>query len=148
VPSENVELARRIAEWMAQEDFVAAFEDVERFEESAAVLEPVVHPEFEVRMVGPDYLAEGVAYKGLDGYVAAWRDWLEPYESYRADLEEFMDADDKVVMFVRQLGRTAVGGVPIEAESAVVFVFTGGKLARLEFHLDRKRAMKAAGLSE
>jgi hypothetical protein len=36
----------------------------------------------------------------------------------------------------------------VEAEGAVVFSFRAGKLARLEFHLDRERAMKAAGLAE
>jgi ketosteroid isomerase-like protein len=148
VPTENVELARRIAERMGAGDFVAALADEERFGEMAAALEPFVEPEFEIEMIGPEYQPQRLAYRGLDGYVEAWRDWLAPYESYRAELEEFVDAGDRVVLLVRQVGRTKGPSVPIEAESAVVFVFRAGKLARLEFHLDRERARKAAGLSE
>jgi ketosteroid isomerase-like protein len=76
------------------------------------------------------------------------RNWLEPYEHYRVELEEYFDAGDKVVLFVRQLGQPKPSSVPVEANSAVVFMFRDGTLVRLEFHLDRARAMRGAGLSE
>jgi ketosteroid isomerase-like protein len=148
VSSENVELAGRIAEAMAPGDFVALLEDEERLLAAASAVEPFADPEFETEMIGPEYLPEPAVYKGLEGYVEAWRDWLAPYESYRAELEDWIDAGDKVVLLVRQVALTKDGGVPIEAASAVVFSFREGKLVRLEFHLDRERAMKAAGLSE
>jgi len=143
-----VELARRIAEQMTHDDFVAALEDEEGFAARAAAFEPLVHPDFEVAMLGPEWLAQRLAYKGIDGYVQAWREWLEPYESYRAELEEYVDAGDNVVLLVRQFARTEVGSVAVEEEGAVVFAFEDGKLKRLEFHLDRERAMKAAGVAE
>jgi ketosteroid isomerase-like protein len=146
--SENVELAGRIAEAMAPGDFVTLLEDEERLLATASAVAPFADPEFETEMIGPEYLPEPAVYKGLEGYVEAWRDWLAPYESYRAELEDWIDAGDKVVLLVRQVALTKDGGVPIEAESAVVFSFREGKLVRLEFHLDRERAMKAAGLSE
>jgi ketosteroid isomerase-like protein len=143
-----MELATRIAEAMAPGDFVALLEDEERLLAAASAVEPFADPEFETEMIGPEYLPQPSIYTGLDGYVEAWRDWLAPYESYRAELEEWIDAGDKVVLLVRQVAQTKDGGVPIEAESAVVFSFREGKLVRLEFHLDRERAIKAAGVSE
>jgi ketosteroid isomerase-like protein len=148
VPSENVELAGRIAQAMAPGDFVTLLEDEERLLAAASAVEPYADPEFETVMVGPEYLPDGAIYEGLEGYVEAWRDWLAPYESYRAELEGWFDGGDNVVLFVRQVAQTAVGGVPIEAESAVVFSFREGRLVRLEFHLDRDRALKVAGLAE
>jgi ketosteroid isomerase-like protein len=146
--SENVELARRIAARMAPDEFVAAFNDEETVRATNSALEPLVEANVVIEMVGPEYLGQRLTYEGVDGYIEAWQEWLTPYESYRAETEEYIDAGDKVVMLVRQLGQTKTGGVPIEAESAVVFSFRAGKLSRLEFYLDRDRAMKAAGLSE
>jgi SnoaL-like domain len=148
VSSENVELARRIAELMAPEEFVAGFRDDETVRATSTALGPLVDPELTIEMVGPEYVRQRLTYEGIDGYIEAWQDWLTPYESYRAETEEFIDAGDKVVLLVRQLGQTKTGSVPIEAHSAVVFTFRAGKLARLEFYLDRDRAMKAAGLSK
>jgi hypothetical protein len=146
--SENVELARRIAERMAPAEFVAGFQDEETMRATSSALEPLVEPKLVIEMIGPEYVGQRLTYEGIDGYIEAWRDWLTPYESYRAETEEYIDAGDKVVMLVRQLGQTKTGGVPIEAESAVVLSFRAGKLSRLEFYLDRDRAMRAAGLSE
>jgi ketosteroid isomerase-like protein len=148
VSSENVELARQIAERMAPDEFVSGFHDAETLRATNAALEPLIDPNLVIEMVGPEYIGQRLTYQGIDGYIEAWRDWLTPYESFRAEIEGYIDAGDKVVMLVRQLGRTKTGGVPIEADSAVVFSFHAGKLARLEFYLERDRAMKATGVSE
>jgi ketosteroid isomerase-like protein len=149
VSSENVELARRIASFVADDDFVTAIEDDRRIEETRSAMRPYVDPEFEVEMFAPEYAAtQPLVHRGIDGYLEVWRNWLEPYEHFRVELEEYFDAGDKVVLFARQLGQPKLSSVPVEARSAVVFVFRDGTLVRLEFHLDRERAMKAAGLSE
>ena len=51
-------------------------------------------------------------------------------------------------VLARQVGRTRGSSVPIETLSAAVLSFRDGKLTRVEFHLDRETAMKAAGLAE
>jgi ketosteroid isomerase-like protein len=149
VSRENVELAMRISEKIASGDFVEALGDEESLEAKRAAVDPLVEPDFEVEMIAPDYAAaEPLVGRGIDGYVKVWREWLAPYESYTAELEAYHDAGDRVVMFVRQVGRPRLGSVPVEAESAVVFTFRAGKLARLEFHLERESAMRAAGLAD
>ena len=146
--SENVELATRIMSSLPLDDLARAFRDPGRIEAMGATLEPVVDPELEVVRIGPEYMGEGVTYRGLGGFLAFWADWLEPWERYRIGTEEFLDAGDKVVQLVRQTGWTEAEGTPIESEGAAVITFHDGMLSRIEFHLDRERAIKAAGLAE
>src|ERR671910_841798 len=82
VSSENVELARRIAERMAPGDFVATFDDEDAVRAARAALDPLLDPQLVIEMVGPEYLGQPLVYRGIDGYIEAWKDWLEPYESY------------------------------------------------------------------
>jgi ketosteroid isomerase-like protein len=148
VSSENVGRATRIMSSLPLDDLAVAIRDPGRVEEMAAMLESVVDPELEIVRVGPEYTGEGASYRGLGGFLAFWRDWLEPWESFSIETEEFLDAGDQVVQLARQTGWTEAEGVPIESQGAAVMTFRDGVLSRIEFHLDRERAMKAAGLSE
>jgi ketosteroid isomerase-like protein len=148
VSSENVELASRIMSSLPLDELAAAIRDTGRVEAMAATLEPLVDPEFEVMSVGPAYMGEGSVYRGLGGFLEFWTDWLEPWDSFSIETERFVDAGDKVVQLARQVGWTQGDGVRIQSQGAAVMTFRDGVLTRIEFHLDRDRAMKAAGLSE
>jgi ketosteroid isomerase-like protein len=52
-----------------------------------------------------------------------------------------------VVSLVAMSGRTKTGGVDVEAAAAAVWTVVDGRLQRVEFHLDRESAIRAAGLS-
>jgi ketosteroid isomerase-like protein len=147
VSSENVELASRIMSSLPLDDLAVALRDPTRVEEMATTLEPVVDPEFEVMSIGPAYMGEGAVYRGLAGFLAFWTDWLEPWKSFSIETERFVDAGDKVVQLARQTGWTQDEGVRVESQGAAVMAFRDGKLTRIEFHLDRDRAMKAAGVA-
>ncbi|MGH2993997.1 MAG: nuclear transport factor 2 family protein [Solirubrobacterales bacterium] len=146
--SENVELAARLMSSLPLDDLARAIRDPGRAAAMAATLESVVDPEVEVERIGPEYTGEGVSYRGLRGFLEFWTDWLEPWESFSIETAEFLDAGDKVVQLARQTGRTESASAPIEGQGAAVMTFRDGTLTRIEFHLDRDRAMKAAGLSE
>ena len=103
-------------------------------------------PDFTTTMVGPDYLKRRVEYSGLDGFIEAWRDWTEAFESYSVDVEEMIDAGDHVVSLVELSGRTRTGGADISAPAAAVWTVVDGRMRRVEFHLDRNAALRAAGL--
>jgi ketosteroid isomerase-like protein len=148
VSAENVQLATRIMDGLPLADLGEAFGDPERIAAMGASLEPLVDPDLEVVAVGPEYTGEGTVHRGLTGYLEFWVDWLEPWESFRIEAEEYLDAGDKVVMLARQVGSTETGGVPVDSLGAAVMTFEAGRVTRIEFHLDRDRAMKAAGLAE
>jgi hypothetical protein len=64
----------------------------------------------------------------------------------RADAEEIREAGSAVVLFVNQIAVTRHGGVEMTQPSAMLWLFENGLVARLEFHLDRKAALRAGGL--
>jgi ketosteroid isomerase-like protein len=86
--------------------------------------------------------------RGMDGLIGAFRDWTAPYVEYTVEWEEVVDGGDRVVVFVRQIGVIAESGLQVNARSGVVFAFEGGRLVRMEFHLDRDEALRSAGLAD
>ena len=103
--------------------------------------------DFEVRFISgsPDF---ELAYRGVDGFVEGWRDWLEPWASYHAEIVDVVDAGDKVLTMVHVNGKTARDGVTMEHSPASVWTVRDNKIVQVLFFLDRERAFEAAGLSE
>jgi ketosteroid isomerase-like protein len=110
-----------------------------------------IPPEIDVSIFAEDMeicfqpRVEEQTYSGVDGLVEGWREWLSAWSSYEAQLEDFLDAGDHVVMLVRLRGETKHDNVVIEQPAAVVYTLEGGKVVRLAFHLDRRMALEEAG---
>lgn len=111
-----------------------------------AFLSEVAAPDFVCVMVGAPPVV-GTTYPGVEGLGNAWRDWGEAFETVRAELEEVRESEDHIVLMVKQIATTHRDGVEITQPSAMVFRFADGRLTRLELHLDRDAALRAAGLS-
>ncbi len=147
--SEAVRVVERIQEsLLTQEDVVATLNDPEAGRRIRRVLIELAQPDFEVAMVGPNYLGQAIERSGADGFREAWVDWTSPFSSYQIDLEEMIDAGDRVVSLVAMSGKTKTGGVEIEAHAAAVWTVVDGRLRRVEFHLDRESALRSAGLAD
>jgi ketosteroid isomerase-like protein len=148
VSTEAVRIVEQIQDALDVEDVVAAFEDAEIDRRVRQTLDELAEPDFDVVMVGPDYLPQAAERTGSVGFRDAWLDWTSPFESFRIHVERVIDAGDRVVSLVRQVGRTKTGGVEIEAPAAAVWTIRDGKLRRVEFHLDQEAALRSAGLGE
>ncbi|MDQ3571834.1 MAG: nuclear transport factor 2 family protein [Actinomycetota bacterium] len=138
----NVE---RVERFMAgfPDDAAAALASEEGRRAWEEVVREVTRPDFDVAMIAPILTQEA---KGLDGYFALWADWLEPFDSYRLEFERVIPAGANVVVFVRQFGRLKGSEAEVSSASASVHVFEDGLTARIEFHMDREAALRAAGL--
>jgi ketosteroid isomerase-like protein len=145
VSAEAVRIVEQI-QGVLDVDVVAALDDDETDRRIRQTLAELAQPDFEVAMVGPGYLPEPLDRIGADGFREAWLDWTSPFESFQIEIERVIDAGDRVVSLVRQTGRTKTGGVEIEAAAAAVWTIRDGKLTRVEFHLDREKALQAAGV--
>jgi ketosteroid isomerase-like protein len=145
VSAEAVRIVEQI-QGVLDVDVVAALDDDETDRRIRQTLAELAQPDFEVAMVGPGYLPESLDRIGFEGFRDAWVDWTSPFESFRIEIERVIDAGDCVVSLVRQAGKTKTGGVDIEAAAAAVWTIRDGKLTRVEFHLDREAALRAAGL--
>jgi ketosteroid isomerase-like protein len=89
---------------------------------------------------------EAITYTGLDGFRAAWLDWLKPWVAYRSEIEEAIDCGDRVLLLVRDFGRKEGTEVEVRSNYASIWTVHDGKIARAEFYPDRMEARKAVGL--
>jgi len=144
--AESVRVVRRIQDALGTDDVVAALDDQARDREIRVVFADLAEPDFEVAMMGPDYLPAAAEATGPDGFTAVWTDWASAFASFRIEVEDMIDAGEKVVSLVRLVARTRTGDVPIEETAAAVWTVRNGKLARVEFHLDRELALRSAGV--
>ena len=105
----------------------------------------IAWPDVEILMVGPGGFS--ASFSGADGFLQAWADWLEPFASYRMDIEpEMRSGTDTAVFFARQVATPKGSASPVTNDAAAVAFFRDGKVRRIEFHLDRAAALRAAGL--
>jgi ketosteroid isomerase-like protein len=108
------------------------------------------------RVLDPDFVsvkhfpgAEADMAHGLHGLRAGWLDWLAPWASYRAEIEELIDLGDRVVSVICDYARRAPDAPEVALKSAVVWTVREGRIVRAEFYTGgRDEALKAAGLTE
>ena len=143
---ENVKLVRGLLP-SRDTDLVTLFRD----EATAAALAEAVAPLFreDFEAVVQDWApGEQVRYTGLDGLRAAWLDWLDPWESYRTEVEDVIDAGDDVVVLVRDYGRRAGMAVEVNVVGASVWTVREGKIAKAVFYPNRRDALETLNLPE
>jgi ketosteroid isomerase-like protein len=77
-------------------------------------------------------------------------DWFStfPFDEWEVELEDVIDAGDRVIGMSRQHGRGATSGAATELELAQVSIVRDGQIVRVDNYTDREKALKAAGLSE
>jgi ketosteroid isomerase-like protein len=143
---ENVEIVRNIQP-SPKTDLVVLFRDEATVTALAQTVAPLFHDDFEA--VFPDWApGERIRFAGLEGLRAAWLDWLDPWESYRTEIEDVIDAGDDVVVLVRDYGRRSGMTAEVEVVGASVWTLREGKITRAAFYPDRREALEAVGLSE
>jgi ketosteroid isomerase-like protein len=109
---------------------------------------PLFHSEFE--FTGPT-LGVGLRMggKGLPELAELWREWMEPWEVYWTEVEDFVDAgDDRVLVLLRDHGRLRGTDADVEMIGAAVWTVRDQKIARIDFYPDRDQALEAVGLRE
>ena len=141
VTDENVEIVKRLQP--SGIDMVAAAHGGPDAEPFADIPAPAFAEDFETVFFGAGLRG---SYRGVEGLLAGWRDWLVAWERYYLEAEEFIGAGDRVVVFVRARGRTSRDGVEMEHAPAAVWTVRDGLVRRIEFHIDRDEALAAAGL--
>jgi ketosteroid isomerase-like protein len=130
---ENVEIVRR---------FFAAFD-----RGGLDGLAEFSHPEISWRA------AEGAIddvglMEGPDALRDYYRQWEETFEKLRMEVEELLDAGDRVVALVRLIGQMKGSDAEIDIRYAIVFTTRDGKIATGREYFTREEALEAAGLEE
>ncbi len=89
------------------------------------------------------------ARPGIRGLRECWLDWLAPWESYRAEIEELRDGGDRVLIISRDFGRRPGMDREVDFRGCSVWTVRDGRIARAEFFAaDSAAAFEAAGLRD
>lgn len=100
----------------------------------------VVADEVTVRFEARDGVAS--AGRGVEGFYERWRDWLEPWETYRVYTDEMVEREDRVVCLVRLEGVTRHGGVKMGHAGVTTYRFEGDEIVEMVFSMDREAALR------
>ena len=102
-----------------------------------------LHPEI---VVHDHDIMDASDYRGHAGFGRWLEDWSAAWSEDSIEPDEFFDADERVLVFIRQKTTGHGSGVTLEREDAMVFELRDGKIARLDYYNSREQARKAAGL--
>jgi ketosteroid isomerase-like protein len=110
--------------------------------------------EFPLELFHPDYELDltdsgGPVLQGIGAALETMREYWETFDAFQYEIEEVIHADEEhVVVSVRDGGRMKGSGAEVWTRFFDVVTLRQGKIVRLSAHLDRSRALEAAGLSE
>lgn len=106
-----------------------------------------IAPDLAVTFSGGQAGGPPTHYEGIPGLLEGWSDWLEPWDSYRIQFEEYLAAGDKVLINATVRARSARDDVLIEHDPAAVWTLRDGKAVAVTFFLDRDEARRFAGIA-
>ncbi len=142
---ENVELVTRL-QVAPDVDLAALFRSDEAWSAVTDAFGGLFHPDCET--VAPGVPGTERVHVGIDGLRTAWLAWLEPWLTYRTEIEHALDAGDRVLLLTRDYGRQAGSVQEVKVDGSAVWTVKDGRVARAEFFTHRADAFQAAGLSE
>jgi len=127
--SENARVALKGAEALSDRDLDAMLE--------------VAHPEIEY-VTHPGFVGQPPAYRGHEG-MRHWLKALEPWESFRVDVEEVIDVSaDTVVAVSHVTARGSGSGADVEMRTYDVVTITDGRIRKRRHYETREEALEAA----
>src|SRR4051794_24704941 len=89
---------------------------------------------------------------GVAGAAELWRNFLNAWDGYRAEAEEYRELDDeRVLVFIRRSGRGKRSEIElgqIASEGAVLYHIQTAKVTRQVVYFDREGALADLGLKE
>ena len=118
-------------------------DDYARGENESAL--DALHPEV---VFDQTFRPEGGLFRGREAVAEGLRTWTGAFEEWRQEIEEIIDAGDRVLVVAHEFGRGKGSGAAIEQTTFQVYEIDGGKIVHFEGFLDREDALEAAGLSE
>ena len=134
---ENVEVVRSLFGAVARRDnaTVAALYDPEvEWDNTRGPLQGLIEPK---------------VYRGYEGIRRWWREYREPWETVRDQVEDLIEAGDQVVSVHTIHVRGRASGVAVDlAHIAAVWTFRQGKIVRVALFKSRAEALEAVRLRE
>ncbi len=132
---------------MSQENVELLRGALEHFQAEGDFREDLIAPEFVWDMSMFHGWPEQTIYEGVEEARRFIREWTEPFDDWRMEVEAIHDAgEDRVLVILRQHGRSRSTGVPVDMVLGQVYTIRDGIQTRMEMYSDPAEAMKALGL--
>ncbi len=80
---------------------------------------------------------------GLEGVSAAWRDWMRYWASYRIEVEDVIDAGDRVVVIHRAQCRRRRDTPECTLRRAAIWTVRDSRVVHVDFNLPCSEALAA-----
>jgi ketosteroid isomerase-like protein len=87
-------------------------------------------------------------YVGPEGVRDFWRTWLPAWSDMRVEVQWIKGVGDRVLVWLRQHQVGRVSGLPVAFFLAWDIQFRDGKIVRVAFFRDERKALEAVGLSD
>jgi hypothetical protein len=111
-----------------------------------------VDPEVELELMASDFslpdMPTGSVFRGLEGWAAFWRGWLEPWEEFDFEYGNIVDGGDDVVLDIAIAARGRGSGAPTRIAQSQVWTVHDRKVVRVRVFDTRAEALVAAGLAD
>jgi ketosteroid isomerase-like protein len=103
----------------------------------------------EIEWIEDPRRADSGTYRGHDGVIESWRQWLDTFAEHGAEIERISDCGgDDVFVAMNEYGTGASSGAPSKQSVYAVLTVKDNKLRRYREFSDEQTALEAAGLSE
>ena len=104
-----------------------------------------MHPDVEVH----DHdIPDAGTYQGHDGFRRWADDWGRAWETYSMRPENFIDAGDRIVVFIRMTATGGGSGVTLRRQDGMVYEVRDGLIVRIDYFNNRSDALAAAGMGK
>jgi ketosteroid isomerase-like protein len=101
-------------------------------------------PDFELRM--PPIVPDPDTYRGPDGMRRLRETWEAGFDDFRIEIEEVVDAGDKVLVMAAVCGTGRDSGAKVRSPSFPhIWTFRDGEIIRIEPRQNRDAGLKAIG---
>ena len=86
--------------------------------------------------------------RGLDQVRASLASYLAEFPDFHSEIDELVDAGDKLICVQRWTGTGRGSGLSVDLEEVIVLTFENGKIIEGRVYPDRASALEAAGVQE
>lgn len=126
-------------------------DNLERVRQSFEVINRTRGPDFD--FIAPDFewhtradLPDAGTHRGPDGAARLMAEWFGAFNDLRVDIEELIDAGDRVVAVLRLHGRVRDSGEEVEMAETHVITIRDGRATLLQEYKEKAEALEAVGL--
>ena len=131
---------------MSRENVEIVRSQVERFRTTGEA-SPETSAE-DIAWYDPPDFPDAQVHIGMEGVLEALGTWGAAWSEWQIELNEYVDAGERVLVRGRQWGRGKDTGVLVEQPLCLVYLLRGGKVTEVRAFFDEPQALEAAGLRE